>query len=208
MASSPRVCVLVSGGIDSSVLMAEMLRRGYEVSPLYVRSGFIWERAELVWLKRLLRALRCPLLHPLTVIEVPMAPILGGHWSLSGRGVPATGSAWDSVYLPGRNLILLSQAAVFCAQRGIGLVALGVLKGNPFRDARLSFLAVMGKAASSALGARLRIIAPYRRLSKKAVLKRVPGFPIELAFSCLKPKGLRHCGVCNKCEERSWSSKG
>ena len=39
-------------------LVAERLRRGWEVHPLYVRSGFIWEKAELHWLRRLLRALR------------------------------------------------------------------------------------------------------------------------------------------------------
>jgi 7-cyano-7-deazaguanine synthase len=26
--------------------------------------------------------------------------------------------------------------------------------------------------------------------------------PWELTFSCIRPIGIRHCGRCNKCEER------
>jgi 7-cyano-7-deazaguanine synthase len=196
------ICILVSGGVDSSILVAETLRQGVEVAPLYVRAGFIWEKAELFWLRRLLRRLRHPSLRPLTVVDAPVAPFYGDHWGLSGVGVPAGDSPDDSVYLPGRNLILLSQASVFCAQRGGLAVALAILKGNPFPDAATAFLKCMQRSASLALGRRIRLTTPYRRLTKEQVLKRANGFPIELTFSCLKPRGLRHCGACNKCEER------
>lgn len=197
-----RVCVLVSGGVDSSVLAAEMLERGYEVHPLYVRSGFYWEKAELHWLKALLRAFRGPRLKALTVAEVPMAWVLGRHWSFSGRGVPQASSPDESVYLCGRNLVLLGQGGIFCATRGIPLLALAALKGNPFPDAKPRFLRLMGAALKAALGSGVRILTPYSRLSKAQVARRIKGFPARLTFSCLKPGGLRHCGVCNKCEER------
>jgi 7-cyano-7-deazaguanine synthase len=197
-----RVCVLAGGGSDSSVLVAQRLALGWEVHPLYVRSGFIWESAELYWLRRFLRGLRSPRLKPLVVVEAPMGSIIPGHWGLSGRGVPATGSSWDSVYLPGRNLVLLSQAAVYCGRADIGLVEMAVLKGNPFRDAQPRFLKMMGRASGEALGRPIRFSAPYRLLSKERVLALVPDFPTELTFSCLRPKGLRHCGACSKCEER------
>ena len=79
---------------------------------------------------------------------------------------------------------------------------MAVLKGNPFPDARPRFLRQMSKATGLALGAKLRITAPYLKLSKDQVLRLVKGFPVELTFSCLAPKGLRHCGACSKCEER------
>ncbi|MBI3554160.1 MAG: 7-cyano-7-deazaguanine synthase [Elusimicrobia bacterium] len=197
-----KVCVLASGGADSSALLADLLGQGFEVHPLYARAGFLWEKAEQHWLKRMLRALRSPRLRPLSVVDIPMGDLPRSHWSRSGRGVPAPGSSWDSVYLPGRNLLLLSEAAVFCRRRGIGVVALAVLRGNPFRDAEARFLKSMAGAANAALGANLRIVAPYRRLSKAAALARAPGLPLELTFSCLKPRGLEHCGACSKCEER------
>ena len=200
-----RVCVLVSGGVDSSILVADLLAQGREVHPLYVRCGYRWERAELAWLKRLLRRLASPRLRPLAIVHQPMRRIIGGaHWSLGAKGVPAAGSAWESVHLPGRNLLLFSEAAVFCRLRGIGVVAQAVLKGNPFSDATPRFRRLMEGAIRCALGAPIRLEAPYSRLTKKQVLRRAPGFPLSLTFSCLRPKGSGHCGRCSKCEERQW----
>jgi 7-cyano-7-deazaguanine synthase len=196
------ICVLASGGFDSSVLIAELLRAGREVHPLYVRSGFYWEDAEFWWLERLLAALKSPQLRPVTVVDAPMGPALKGHWSVTGRGVPPAASPWESVYLPGRNLVLLSQAGVVCALRAIPEIALAVLKGNPFSDASPRFLTAMQGAVNAALRTRLRITAPFAGLSKDEVARRVPGFPARLTFSCLKPRGRRHCERCSKCEER------
>jgi 7-cyano-7-deazaguanine synthase len=201
-ARARRVCVLASGGFDSAVLVSDFLKRGYEVHPLYVRSGFYWERAEMVWLKRTLKALSCRRLKPLTVARAPVAPFLKRHWGLDGRGVPPASAAWDSVYLPGRNLLLLGQAALFCSQRDIPLVAQGLLKGNPFGDATPRFRALMEKAVNAGLDKRIRLAAPFAKLSKSQVLRRADEAVIDLTFSCLKPRGLGHCGACSKCRER------
>lgn len=201
-----RVCVLVSGGLDSAVLTGEMLARGREVYPLYVREGLRWEAAELHWLKRFLRRLAQPKLKPLTVLDAPARELWGKpHWSLTGRGVPGFGSAWTSVYLPGRNLVLLSQAGVFSACRGIGEIAQAVLKGNPFRDATPSFRRAMEKTYIETFGRRIVISYPYEKLHKEDMTRRVPGLPLHLTFSCLRPKGVSHCGTCHKCEERTWA---
>jgi 7-cyano-7-deazaguanine synthase len=200
-----KVCVLASGGFDSCVLLADFLDRGYEVHPFYVRSGFYWEKAELHWLKRFLRSLKGPKLKPLTIAEVPMRWIMGGHWSLTGKDVPSSRAAWDSVYLPGRNLLLLSQAGVYAATHGIPRVVLGVLRGNPFADSRPRFLKDMESAINDALRARLKVEAPYTKLGKADVARvaaRLPKrFPLELTFSCLHPRGLKACGRCSKCGE-------
>jgi len=116
--------------------------------------------------------------------------------------VPSASSSWSSVYLPGRNLLLLSQAGVFCSLHRVSSVAQGLLKGNPFADATPRFRRAMAGAVNAALGGRIKIMAPYSRLSKIQVLNIIPGFPFELTFSCLKPRGKAHCGACNKCEER------
>jgi 7-cyano-7-deazaguanine synthase len=201
-----RVCVLASGGVDSAVLLGERLSRGDEVFPLYVRCGLRWEEAELLWLRRYLRALsrrRWPgKLRPLTVGSAPVSPLLRRHWSLNGRRVPSAKASWDSVYLPGRNLLLLTQAGMFCASRGISSVSLAVLEGNPFRDATSGFRRHMEGVLREALGRRIRVEAPYARLSKARVIRRVPGLPLHLTFSCLKPKDGAPCGRCSKCAER------
>ena len=195
-------CVLASGGLDSAVLLARLLRAGGRVWPVYVRCGLAWEAAELYWLRRFLRAVRSSRLLPLCVLEVPLRGAYGSHWSLTGRGVPGAHSADAAVYLPGRNVLLLSHAAVAAAQRGITRLAIGTLRGNPFRDASPRFLRSMARALTQALGHPIRISAPFRRYSKRQLIRAARGLPLELTFSCLRPAGLRPCGVCNKCAER------
>ncbi|OGR87652.1 MAG: hypothetical protein A3J74_04110 [Elusimicrobia bacterium RIFCSPHIGHO2_02_FULL_57_9] len=197
-----RVCVLVSGGVDSSVLLADKLRQGHEVYPLYVGAGFKWEKVELAWLRRLLKRLKTPRLKSLTVTRSPMQPLMKSHWAITGRRVPDAKSASRSVYIPGRNMVLIAQAGLFCALHDIPELALAILKCNPFPDARPGFLKSMEKTVSAATNSRIRISTPYAELSKDQVIKRVPGFAFQLTFSCLRPNGGKHCGNCNKCEER------
>ena len=200
-----RVCVLTSGGLDSAVLLGTLARRA-EVHPLYVRSGLRWEKAEEVMLTRFLAALRRRpgfRIAPLVRLTLPVGGLYGGdHWSISGRGVPGRRAPLASNYLPGRNLLLASLAAVHCARRRIPTIALALLADNPFPDATSRFLAALGRVASQALGVRLAVRAPFRRLAKVAVIQRGRDLPLALTLSCARPRGLRHCGRCTKCAER------
>ena len=195
-------CVLLSGGLDSAVLVHRLLARHQRVLPLYVRCGLRWERVELYWLRRWLAACRSPRLLSLTIIDVPIRSTYGPHWSLAGHYVPDRDSPDEAVELPGRNLLLISHAAMVCAQRRITTIALGILKGNPFRDATPRFFASLATVIAQALRAPLRIVTPLRRMSKSQVIRAGHGVPWHLTFSCLQPRGHRHCGRCNKCAER------
>jgi 7-cyano-7-deazaguanine synthase len=196
------VCVLVSGGADSCILLHQM-RAGFErVVPLYIRNGLLWEDAELYWLKRFLSATASPAVDPLKILDLPMDDVYDLHWSLTGEAVPAYDSNWSEVYLPGRNLILLSKTVVFCALNGIAAVALGPLKTNQFSDSSRQFFSRLGEVAEEGLGVRLDILTPIAHLEKTEVLKLGRELPLELTFSCINPQGSLHCGACNKCAER------
>jgi 7-cyano-7-deazaguanine synthase len=194
--------VLVSGGLDSAVLVGELLQAGTEVYPLYVRCGLSWEPAEREHLDAFLDAVRTPALRPLQVLEVPVADLYGLHWSLTGEGVPDDGTPDEAVMLPGRNVLLLAKALVWCRLRGVPTLALGTLRANPFPDATPGFLADYASAVGRGLGGEVRIVQPYRELDKAAVVWRGRGLPLGLSLSCLSPAGGRHCGRCNKCAER------
>lgn len=195
-------CVLLSGGLDSAVLLHRLLTQGRRILPLYLRGGLRWERIELYWLRRFLHAVRSPRLLPLTIVDVPLRSIYGAHWSLTGRRIPGARSPDHAVELPGRNLLLVSYAAIVCAQRRVTTIAVGVLKGNPFGDATPRFFADLAAALSQALHRSIRILTPLRRLSKAQVIRSTSTVPFHLTFSCLRPRGRRHCGRCNKCAER------
>ena len=199
---SRSTCALVSGGLDSALLVHRLLARGQRVLPLYLRCGLWWERAELSWLRRYLDAIRTPALAPLLVVEMPLVGVYRGHWSLTGRAIPDARSADAAVYLPGRNVLLLTHAAIVCARRRCSTIALGILKGNPFGDASPRFLTQMATCLSQALSHPIRIVAPLRQFTKAQLVRAAADLPLALTFSCIRPDGRFHCGRCNKCAER------
>lgn len=196
-----KVVVLASGGLDSAALLGWALRRYSYVQPLYCRFGLRWERAEQHWLNKYLRAIRCAALLPAVTLDVSVKSLYKGHWSVTGEKVPGYRSADPSVYLPGRNALLLSYAAVYAARHQFSEILLGTLSANPFPDATPFFLKAMARALTLGLGKPIRITAPFRRMTKNAVLRVSHGLPLHLTFSCLNPKGFRPCHACNKCAE-------
>jgi 7-cyano-7-deazaguanine synthase len=193
--------VLASGGLDSAVALAEAAREG-PVAPVFVRSGLVWEPAEMYWLERFLQTIGAP---PLVVLDLPVADLYGPHWSLTGEGPPGSESPDEAVYLPGRNLLLLSKAGVWAAGAGCEAIVMGPLATNPFPDGTRAFFDAMGEAIGLAmgLGGPLPIETPLAGLTKADVVRRAAGLPLELTFSCLSPTfDHRHCGTCNKCAER------
>lgn len=200
--TSSTAAVLASGGVDSAALLLYALQRHSAVTPVYVRFGLTWESAELRSLRRQLRRLARPSLRPLVVLRAPVQDLYKNHWSLSGKKVPGYRSADAAVYLPGRNLLLLSQAGIYCALQKIPRVYLGTLAANPFADTRPPFFRALSRAVTIALGHPFQIHTPFRGLTKEEVVRRWPHAPFDLAFSCLNPKNSGPCGACNKCAER------
>lgn len=194
--------VLVSGGLDSAVLVAELLQRGLTVHPLYIRCGFVWEAVELAHLRLYLDTLNAPSLRPLQVLHQPVSDLLPHHWSLSGESVPDAHSPDEAVFLPGRNLLLLSKALLWCHLNSVPELALGILSANPFADASPAFLDTLAASVNTALETSITIRRPYARSSKSEILSRNAHLPLSLTFSCLRPIDARHCGDCNKCSER------
>jgi 7-cyano-7-deazaguanine synthase len=200
--------VLLSGGLDSAVLVAEEAAHD-EVQPVYVSVGLAWEAIERGAAERFLLEARLARVRPLVSLSFDMTDVYAAaHWSI--RGTPPGYDAPDEdVYLPGRTIILLSKASVFCAVAGIGRMAIGTLDHNPFPDATTAFRSALAHALSLGLAHPIDIAAPYAGTSKTEVIRRGHrlALPLELTLSCMQPTvtadGLaRHCGDCNKCRER------
>jgi len=203
--------VLFSAGLDSAVLLADALARADAdsvVRALYVSVGFAWENAERAIAAKLLARppfagrVDAPVLLRFDMLDV-FPPT---HWAVRGEA-PAFDSPDEDVFLDGRNVILLSKAAVYAARDDGGRTVrllLGSLSCNPFPDATPEFRDTMAKALSLGLAVPLTVAAPFSAMHKSDVIKRGMelGVPFELTLSCMQPKDGLHCGRCSKCRER------
>jgi 7-cyano-7-deazaguanine synthase len=142
-----------------------------------------------------------------------------GHWAIEGTP-PAYHTPDEDVYLPGRNVVLLGKAGVYCAAVGINRIVLGTLAHNPFPDATAAFRSAMANALALGLAHPLTIDAPLGDAAKADVIRRgiELGVPLALTLSCMNPQErvlkvrkvraepleplFVHCGVCSKCRER------
>lgn len=196
--------VLLSGGLDSAVLVSYIGNAGEPITPVHIRCGYAWEPAEAHCIQRLMKSALAPRLKPLLTLHFDMRDILPeGHWALTGIAPPYD-TADEEVYLQGRNITLLSKAAVLASQMKIKKIAIGLLKGNPFPDATPAFLTAMGRALTLGLAADIQIQTPFATWTKADIVKeaRRAGLPFDLTMSCMMPIGGRHCGQCSKCRER------
>ena len=199
--------MLLSGGLDSAVLAAQEART-YVVHPVYVAGGLAWEDGE----QRIVQSLLSgppfsngpyPMM-PLARLEFSMRDLYPpSHWALRGTP-PAYDTPDEDVYLHGRNIALLSKAAVYAAARGITRIVVAPLAGNPFPDATPQFFSAMSSALSIGLAMPIAIETPFAGLHKEDVVTigAALGVPFELTLSCMNPSGTTHCGRCSKCRER------
>ena len=158
--------------------------------PIYVSVGLAWESAERAMVSALLTrdAFRAHV-RPLVSLSLNMRDVYAAtHWAVQGRP-PAYHTPDEDVYLPGRNIVLLGKAGVYCAAAHINRLVLGTLAHNPFPDATPTFRSAMAEALSLGLGRTIRIEAPYAKVSKPEIIRRgvALGVPFELTLSCMKP---------------------
>lgn len=202
--------VLLSGGLDSAVLLADEAQRD-DVQPVYISVGLAWEAAEREAVRLFLRDGLTGKSHvrPLAALSVDMTDVYpAAHWALRGEP-PAYHTPDEDVYLPGRNIVLLGKAGIFCAAAGLDRLVIGTLDHNPFSDATPSFRTAMEATLTLGLDHRLSLEAPYARMTKSQVVARGAelGLRLDLTLSCMSPvhhpgQFPRHCGTCSKCRER------
>ena len=105
------VGLLISGGVDSAILLAHLLDRGYRVQPIYVSMGCAWDVSERRAVRRFIDALDDTLdddtldddaILPVVDLAMPVGDLYGDHWSITGQGVPDESTPDEAVFLWGR----------------------------------------------------------------------------------------------------------
>jgi 7-cyano-7-deazaguanine synthase len=197
-----KIGLLLSGGLDSAILLGHLLGKGYQVRPFYVISGCVWQDCELRAVRKFCAALAGPSLAELTLLDMPVDDLYADHWSISGLGAPDDRTPDEAVFLFGRNPLLLLKPALWCQMHGVPQLAIATVATNPFGDATPEFFASFEAMLHEATGAKVSVLRPFERLAKHSVMQLGRELPLELTFSCLAPVAELHCGICNKCAER------
>jgi 7-cyano-7-deazaguanine synthase len=212
-AHNPAV-VLVSGGMDSAVVLAIAREQGYAVHALSVRYGQR-HTSELDASVRVARALDAVAHKTVSVdlrsiggsaltddIEVP----LDSDQHPGGPDIPVT-------YVPARNTIMLSLALGWAEVLGSADIFCGVnaVDYSGYPDCRPEFIAQFERLANVATkagveGAGLRIHAPLLHLSKADIVREGLRLNVDFAqtVSCYNADATgRACGHCDACRLRA-----
>ncbi len=196
-----RIGVLFSGGLDSAALIGHLLEQGQEVWPVYVKSGLRWEPAELNAARKFLRSVSHRNLKPLRIATLFLETAYRNNWSQTGR-TPGSDSNDRAVFLPARNLLLLTKSLLSLFQENVSTLAIATLGGNPFPDGKPSYFKLVQKVLTDGFMRRVRIEAPFRGKTKASIIRAARNYPLYLSTSCISPRKGLHCGRCNKCAER------
>lgn len=204
-----RAVVLVSGGMDSAVVLAIARARGFETYALSVRYGQR-HSAELDAAARNAASLGA-VVHK--VVEVDLRSI-GGSALTADIDVPEAPSEGIPVtYVPARNTIMLSVALGWAEVLGARDLFCGVnaVDYSGYPDCRPEFIAAFERLANLATKAGveeggLRVHAPLLAMSKADIVAEGLRLGVDFAqtVSCYQADAEgRACGRCDACRLRA-----
>jgi 7-cyano-7-deazaguanine synthase len=207
-----KAVVLVSGGLDSTTVLAMARKQGYECYTLSFDYGQR-HRAELIAAERTSRQLGA-VEHK--VVNLDLGSIGGSALTDTSIDVPED-SPEDSTeipvtYVPARNTVFLSIALGWAEVLGAQDIFIGVnaVDYSGYPDCRPDFIEAFEKLANLATragveGDYLRIQTPLLKLSKADIVRQGKALGIDygLTVSCYQAtdEGLA-CGKCDSCRLR------
>lgn len=185
--------LLLSGGLDSMVLLARLVAAGDAPSCL----TFVYEQRhskEVDHATRIAKKYSCA--HRVMTIE----GVFSGC-PMTGQGRLAKPS--DTV-IPNRNAVMISMAAAIASEIGGTSVFIGCTASDHsvYADCRPSFIEAMSRAMYLSCGVSVK--APFALMSKGDVVAdgKTLGVDFGMAWSCYEG-GESACGKCGACRARA-----
>ena len=196
---------LLSGGLDSTVLLASLLHDGATVRALSVNYG---QRHVTELRAASTIAAHFGVEHRIADLR-SLLPFLRGSSQTSPEiAVPHGHYAAETMkqtVVPNRNMILLSVAAAWAISTGSETIAYAAHAGDHaiYPDCRPEFMDAMGVALGLADWHTLALYAPFRARTKADIvsLGHALGAPLSHTWSCYEGAE-QHCGKCGTCCER------
>jgi len=198
--------VLLSGGIDSTVLMYSLIA-DYEVWPLTISYGQRHHR-EVIAARNVCESRGDWLLKRWKYVDLSnLRSILPS--ALTGVGEVLEGKydreTMSQTVVPNRNMIFLAVAAGYAEGLGAGYVAYAAHTEDHYLypDCRPEFIDSVGETIKLATDGKVKLIEPFTYKTKADIvtLGKKLSVPFKKTYSCYQG-GELHCGVCSTCLER------
>ncbi|MEE2681065.1 MAG: 7-cyano-7-deazaguanine synthase QueC [Planctomycetota bacterium] len=216
MSGEPAI-ILLSGGLDSSTVLAEATAAGRQCHALSFRYGQRHEH-ELAAAKTIAAHFN---VREHVVMDIDLG-IFGGSALTTNASVPKDaldeGPAIPITYVPARNTVFLSLALAHAEVRGAREIWIGVnaIDYSGYPDCRPEYIAAFQTMAGLATregveGRPLEIVTPLSQLDKTRIVLRAHelGVPLECTHSCYDPdESGAPCGHCDACLLRARGFSG
>ena len=204
---SNKALVLLSGGLDSSVVLSVCQDKGYDIYAISFDYGQR-HKVELEYAKFQATFFNC-ISH-----EVFKMEFYGGSALTDDIKVPKNRDSHSMskdipvTYVPSRNIVFLSFASGYAECHDIDNIFLGVnaIDYSGYPDCRKNFIdnfeKLINKSTKKGLeGSKFKINTPLINLSKKDIIKlgHKNGVDFSMTSSCYSPKLKKNCGVCDSC---------
>ena len=207
--SAPKAVILVSGGLDSTTVLAMAQSQGYECYTLSFDYGQR-HRAELVAAEHLSSKMGAKE-HKTVILDLRT---IGGS-ALTDDAIDVPESASEGIpvtYVPARNTVFLSIALGWAEVLGANDIFIGVnaVDYSGYPDCRLDYIKAYEQMANLATkacveGQPLRIQTPLIDLSKSEIIQQGVSLGINYAdtVSCYQANSDGDaCGKCDSCRLR------
>ena len=204
---SNKALVLLSGGLDSSVVLSVCQDKGYDIYAISFDYGQR-HKVELEYAKFQATFFNC-ISH-----EVFKMQFYGGSALTDDIKVPKNRDSHSMskdipvTYVPSRNIVFLSFASGYAECHDIDNIFIGVnaIDYSGYPDCRKNFIdnfeKLINKSTKKGLeGSKFKINTPLINLSKKDIIKlgHKNGVDFSMTSSCYSPKLKQNCGVCDSC---------
>ena len=207
----PKAVVLLSGGLDSTTVLAIASAEGFEPYALSFRYG----QRHTVELEAAARVADAYGARRHVIADIDLRVFGGSALTDDAIGVPHHGSVDELAadipvtYVPARNTIFLSFALAWAETLGASDVFIGVnaLDYSGYPDCRPEYIEAYERMADLATRAgvegaqRLKVHTPLIALTKAQTIERglELGVDYSLTHSCYDPVDGRACGTCDSC---------
>ena len=196
--------VVHSGGMDSTVLLYQLVKAGDEVKTISVDYGQRHKK-EILQAKAMADSLGVD--HQEADLS-SISNLLSSALTSADIDIPEGHYAEDNMkatVVPNRNMILLSVATGWAISQKFDRVAYAAHSGDHaiYPDCRTEFADVLGQAIEMADWQKVSLYRPFVDINKADIAKlgHELGVPFEMTWSCYKGEEL-HCGKCGTCVER------